>query len=299
MKKKRVHIDKLRELGFSEGLIEEAVERGKLDVLDIEPAPDLLQRTIETCAAQFPHEKTAGEPDPRREVLGEVLVAVRQLMSSLDLSSLPAVLPALRAALTAAEGLSREYYKAIPFVLEKKQRPLLILENHNIIKPRWWWDDSVFQSIRLASQWVNKVAIQAGVARSARVVVVSPDVSSYDQADLEAIFRLLLEATSDVWWLPVTKAGVYADQDIVVIGDREVLKMNQKADSPEEVLAAMRKIDVAQEAASMRRHLEQLLPKAKPIKRYGRFEKAAFPILRHGAQGVKESLRAVIEYPAA
>lgn len=47
---KKVDASRLRELGFSEALIEEAVEREKTGLLDMESSPDLVQHTIDQCA---------------------------------------------------------------------------------------------------------------------------------------------------------------------------------------------------------------------------------------------------------
>jgi hypothetical protein len=49
----------LRNLGFPEDLIEEALRREDRGALAVEPPEDLVQRTIERCAGLFPKE---GEP---------------------------------------------------------------------------------------------------------------------------------------------------------------------------------------------------------------------------------------------
>lgn len=41
-KKRKVHVEELRELGFSEDLIQEAVEREKAGLLDDDPPPLML-----------------------------------------------------------------------------------------------------------------------------------------------------------------------------------------------------------------------------------------------------------------
>jgi hypothetical protein len=56
-RRRSVDAQALRELGFPEDLIEEAVRREGRGVLAVEPPEDLVQRTIDRCARLFPEEK--------------------------------------------------------------------------------------------------------------------------------------------------------------------------------------------------------------------------------------------------
>lgn len=49
MSKKKVDIEELRALGFSEDVIEEAVLRDDRGLLDVEFPPDLAERTLAVC----------------------------------------------------------------------------------------------------------------------------------------------------------------------------------------------------------------------------------------------------------
>jgi hypothetical protein len=46
---KRVHAEKLRELGFPEKVIEEAVRAAERGLFDIEPSPGIVERTVQSC----------------------------------------------------------------------------------------------------------------------------------------------------------------------------------------------------------------------------------------------------------
>jgi hypothetical protein len=51
----------LRELGFPEDLIEEALRREDRGVLAVDPPEDLVQRTIDRCARLFPETEVEGQ----------------------------------------------------------------------------------------------------------------------------------------------------------------------------------------------------------------------------------------------
>lgn len=52
--RRHVHADELLKLGFPEKAIQEAVEAEKLGLFNIEPAPDLVDRTVESCRSIVP-----------------------------------------------------------------------------------------------------------------------------------------------------------------------------------------------------------------------------------------------------
>lgn len=47
MAKRKVNVEELRKYGISEKLIKEALEREKRGLHEIEPSPDLIERTLE------------------------------------------------------------------------------------------------------------------------------------------------------------------------------------------------------------------------------------------------------------
>lgn len=51
---KRVYADRLRQLGFSDDLIDDAIACEKTGLLDIEPSPGLVERTMAACEGLFP-----------------------------------------------------------------------------------------------------------------------------------------------------------------------------------------------------------------------------------------------------
>jgi hypothetical protein len=320
----RIEVNQLQELGFSEDLINEAVEREASGVLDISPPADLLERTIAQCAALFPNlDSTSQEslswwtalgnwlshlffpgdsaPEPDQGLAPQwasLKATFEDVLSSGDTSRLPALVQTARAIQPSpAAMLPLHFAGALGFALEKHQRPLLILENHNLIEPRWWHTDEDFRRVRAACQWLNREVASKGIAPSARVVVLRPEVSLYSPEDLEVFRHLLQETMSDVWLLPFSRAGEYASQDIAVIGDREVFRMDRKVSTPQEAWATAELVENPGFASTMRTSLEQILDHAHEIKRGGELVVASFSIELRSREGIQSILQQVIRAP--
>ena len=217
------------------------------------------------------------------------------ILASADISRLPALLQTART-LAPSRGALLPLYcaSALEFAVQKHERPLLILENHNVIEPRWWETDADFRRIRTTCQWLNQRVASYGIAPSARVVVLRPEVDAYSTEDLEVLRRLLHETMSDIWFLPFSRAGDYARQDITVVGDQEVFRMTHKVESPQEAWSVTEMVENSEQAATLRTNLASLVNSAYLVKRGGRLRDFYLPTELEGPAGMRALLQRAI-----
>src|SRR5438067_6678913 len=166
MKKEKVktrrHVDpaELRELGFAEGLIEEAILRERRGLLAMEPPPDLVERTIQACADLF-------RPETNEEAVEEN--GFLQVEPSSYFSTVFHLLPvvrdlslAFRAAATVAqcqklgEWAARFAADSMHFALSERRRPLIALESHMLTSPSWWDENPEFEEMKAAFHTLNE-----------------------------------------------------------------------------------------------------------------------------------------------
>jgi hypothetical protein len=244
-----IDTDALRQLGFSEELIAEAVSREERGVLAIEPPADLVERTIAACAHLFPED--TGERKEAEDPLWAPFYPARP--PEPDLYAL-------------VSRLSNQYMRSLGYAFASRERPLVMLDNHNLIEPTWWKRDPIFRCMRDAAGSVNSTVRNYGLDPSALVVVLRPDVRDYAKDELETIAAQVAEATSDVWWIPHDAAGPYADQDVVVLGEDSVLKIDGRAGTPLKAIAAMKTATDPTVVRQVRSDLLGYIAHATPVK---------------------------------
>jgi hypothetical protein len=226
--KRSVNRDELKELGFSEKDIAAAVRMEELGLFAIEPSDDLLERTITRCRALLPDPISVADrvPERSRIELGE-----RYLASIRDLS--PAVgASAEWSNFSHVQGWQGACLSTLKFAHETRERPFIMLDNHNVIQPRWWGSDTGFRSFWNAAEVVNKIVARNGLPRAACFVILRPDPGDYSPNDLETIDEMIKTGTSDVWWIPYNHAGLYQARDLIVLGEDRVFELRGKPESP-------------------------------------------------------------------
>lgn len=227
--KRRVDQEELAQLGFSEEDIAAAVRMEKLGLFALEPSNDLQERTIARCLPLLPDPKSIVDPLPDLPDLN----ALRQTYVSIlrDLSS------SVRAStewsqFSEVQGWQGACLTTLRFAQERHERPFIMLDNHNVIEPKWWGSDTGFRSFWNASQVVNKIAAESGLPRAACFVVLRPEPHDYSENDLETIDGMIRDGNSDVWWISYDRAGAYQGRDVIVLGDERVFEIQGKPESP-------------------------------------------------------------------
>jgi hypothetical protein len=261
-KPRRVHADELRELGFPETVIQETAHAEERGLFRLEPSPDLVQRTIARCQALL--KQVA--PSPRQPALEPAIAgfanayqkANARLATALDDMSIAVGDHADLTELSRINRLPVDCLATVNFARAKRQRPLMIVDNHNLFDPSWWDFDSGFLAIRRACRIVNAIARESGVPPVAVVMVLRPDIKKYSDKDIAAISKVLFSASSDVWMCPYGLAGEYKNQDVIVIGENRVLTLETKVSSPGEALGAFQEIEDASIASAVRGGIEQV-----------------------------------------
>jgi hypothetical protein len=183
-----INADTLRTLGFREELIAEALRRQERGVLSVEPPSDLVQRTMARCAHLFKAER---EQQHASDVW-------RSLVGSLTMPE-PATDP-VQFFTAATTALCNQYTRSLGHALTARERPLVILENHNLVRPNWWYRDPIFRCMRDAAGTVNRTVAERGVEPSAIVVMLKPRLNDYAHEEIETLVSQIRDATSDVWW---------------------------------------------------------------------------------------------------
>lgn len=296
----RIDSQELKSLGFPEQLIAEAVERENSGVNAYRPPSDLLERTLAACAAKYPEltaeaERSAEQPPSSiHQVVWTALKASFEVARKTGNFDLVAAAHLARASIEMPGALPLHYTAALAFALKERRRPLLILENHNLIDPKWWMEDPFFRSLRDACGEINRKVTAQGIEPTARVIVLRADEADYSEAELQTINRLLDEATSDIWFLSQNRAGSHAKHDVAIIGDQEVFLIDHKASSPQETLTAAQLTTNRDKARTARQEFRQLLVEATPIKIKGQFVAEPLTVRPHSNASLKSFLGAVI-----
>jgi hypothetical protein len=252
---RKVDAESLRQLGFAEDLIEEALGHQERGVLAFEPPADLVRRTIEKSAHLFQEEAGKAQPatDPSWGLYSEVMGIGR-------LTPDPGQFAAV------AGSLSNQYSRSLGYAFSAHDRPMVMLDNHNLIQPGWWQQDPIFRCMRDAAGTVNRTAREHGLAPSVLLVVLRPQVSDYGKAELQSIASLVEEASSDIWWMPYDANDPYAGQDVVAVGEESVLKIDVMADTPLEAIEAMKTTTDPTLVKQVRSDLLAYMDRATPVK---------------------------------
>lgn len=275
--------ERLRRLGFSEKMIAGALRLQEAGVVGVEPPADLIDRTIEECRHLFP----AKEDEPPEREWNHLFEGVRAGM-------LAASHPAFDRYADFVTNLSNRCYGSLSFALEHRQRPLMVLDNHNLVDPSSWTQDPLFRSMRKTWTSVNNVARSQNLDPTGVLVVLRPSAKDYDLDQLKTLAQLLDETTSDIWFMSLEQANQHASsylkRDVVVVGDTSVLKIEVKGDAPGGPIEDVRATEVPDVVSKVRQDLIGCTRRAFPIKSKG--------VLVEGLRGASDDpsrMRAMID----
>jgi len=281
----RVNAERLRKLGVGEDLIAEAAGNAERGVLRLEPSAALMERLLERARQLTPQTDDVEEAAPAGWRVPAWIAAA---------ASLPAE-TALLTAYTRCSSMGTmtgRYADGLKVALMRRQQPLVIVENHNIIDPKWWREDPVFRNLRSACHVVNKAAMEIGGRRSTRLIVLRATPSAYSGREIEELHALIEEATSDIYWIPPSKAGIYAGRDIVVIGEECAFQIDRPAASPAEALGMMILSETTLDAREQRGDILQVVSRAESITAGGVIQPNVARVIEHG--GIKAVLEMVL-----
>jgi len=223
------HAALLTELGFPLDVVESAAQSVDEGLFELEPSPELVSRTVKACqAACLPDEAKAVRPSRHAEAMHEeVMIAAYTLMVS-ELVKVAAGKPVL----ASAGRLISECLATVGFVHETRKRPMMVLDNHNVVVPRWWSSDSGFLAVRDTLATVNQAAFKVHASPAAVIMVLKPAFESYEEVDFRSLCNVFNEK-SDVWLLPYERAGLYKNCGALVFaGDRCAMTLEERCETP-------------------------------------------------------------------
>src|SRR5215467_13910990 len=168
-----VNREELARLGFSPKDIDAAENMEKLGLFEMEPSADLVERTIARCIPRLKqdlkHEMVPAEPEPAIAILGRQ-PCVSPVFDPMSLgqgyfAALKGMPSALRTSaewneLSVFQGLQQACLTTVHFARSRHDRPVLMLDNHNLLEPAWWGHDTGFRAFWNACQIVNKMAAE-------------------------------------------------------------------------------------------------------------------------------------------
>jgi hypothetical protein len=287
---RKVHSEKLLELGFSpkEVAAAEAMERAGL--YDMEPSEDLVERTIRRCADSLRPEGASSDEVPLIPLPGRILEGYASALKELSPALLD--LPEWNE-FSRLQELQQACLATVHFAHARRIRPVVMLDNHNLFEPSWWDVDTGFRGIRSACQIANKAAVDDGVQPSAVAVVLRPNVEDYSPSDLEAIDSLLHSCTSDLWWIPFGNAGKYQGLNCIVLGEERVLVLEAKQYSPSKALKSFQESRNLHDTVCLRGQLENFAHTGTQILIEGHLTKEAAKQIDM-KQGIRQLLYKVI-----
>jgi len=204
------HTNYLRDLGFPETVVEEAAAATGRGLFDMEPSPDLVRRTVERCKGLFTsltqggleREKPLIDDRSRSGGFTDRVSAIREAQAQLAAAMVNLVDDQLEAGvkdLVRLEQLSAECIATIDYATRTRERPLMLVDNHNVTDPTWWHFDSGFGSVQEAVCIVNRTVRENGVQPAGVLMVLRPDAESYSDDQIQAIGQTIQDTTSDLW----------------------------------------------------------------------------------------------------
>jgi len=272
--------DELRDLGFSEELIESARYLSERGAYDYEPPYQLVEDTVNACLQELESTSIAVPvPALQPQVMWRALRDSHAELSRLG--RLPA---------SYADGL---------FYLSCNVRPpLVMVENHNLITPAFWHAPE-FLDIRQACRVINRTARDFERPVSRRVVVLKPDLRAYTTEEICQVAALARDASSDIYWISPEIAGEFASKDAIVVGDMRyqcIVEKPSSASEAEQMLLSSTMDDPAL-ALAIRTRIEALAELAVPVKTEGKLtgefqELLAGPGPAGPSQAIQQVLRA-------
>jgi hypothetical protein len=279
-RKRHVRADRLRELGFPEKAISEAVRAEELGLFDVKPSSDLVERTIARCRELLPRVRLPkDEPAPKadwtaafadRLASGVFAFQAAQNELAVMLHALTVAEPQELTELSRFERLPADCLATVDFAWTTRQRPLMIVDNHNLIDPEWWNFDTGFMAMRSAVRFVNTFAQQNNILPAAIAMILRPGLSDYSEAEIKAIGKLLSEATSDVWMVPYEMAGSYQQCDVIVLGDQRALTLDVKVSSPGEAFSEFHELTDRSEVYALRAAISKMMDRGVQVRGQGK-----------------------------
>lgn len=242
------HMAGLRDLGFPEYVAQEAVSAHESGLFSMQPPADLLRRTIDQCEDVLAAPAVAARPEALAawhdisEVLAAYYMAVTDLdgaLESLKMGHWPSH------ASRSFGYLAGECLAAAGFAKETGQRPMMLVDNHNLIDPDWWLSDSWFSEVSDQFAAVNHAARTVLAPPSAVVMVLRPSLDDYDHRALQALAKLLDETSSDVWIMSEGQAGAYGKQDVFVFGDERAMMLAERCSTPSAAFRSFREMSAS------------------------------------------------------
>jgi hypothetical protein len=292
---------KLRQLGFPEEVLNESAAARDLGLFDMEPASGLVQRTIERCRGLLLQDAAPASPgiDPKHGSLDPLVARVSTSLGALkranaEVAVTLGTISGVKVACTDSAELFRlerlpvECLATVGFARSSGQPPMMIVDNHNLVEPTWWDVDSGFRAVRSACKVVNTIVQDSGDPPAAVVMVLREDINGYSEQDMTAISNLLCTSLSDIWMIPYEDAGMFKKQDVIVLGEERVLKLEAKAQSAGEAFLAFREMEGTAIANTQRHSIEEITGRAIQIRHRGKLTSIA-----QGAGSV-EGARALI-----
>jgi hypothetical protein len=267
---------KLRDLGYPEDVIQESVRAETRGLFDMEPSAHLVERTVERCRnllRQMPPEKTFSTQEKNFDFATDAL-AGRVFAFQKAGADLSQALNAFPIAADARPGIIRmdrlpaDCLATATFARKERLRPLMMVDNHNVLNPAWWDFDSGLRAVRAACRVVNTIAQENGAPSSAVLMVLRPDIGTYTQDDFITIGKLVGSSKSDIWMIPYEEAGEYQDQDIIVLGQERVLSLRGDFASPGDAFDAFHQLDNFSIATKVRGNIEQATRQAVELKSF-------------------------------
>jgi hypothetical protein len=144
---RKVNGEKLKSLGFSTKEIEAAERMEKAGLFEMEPSPDLIDRTIARCAAVLSQKEVVTDDVPI--LTAPLRVAEGYFAAIKELS--PTVLKTAEwGEIARFQELNQACLATTHFVHERRDRPFVMLDNHNLVEPSWWSNDTGFRAFRNA-----------------------------------------------------------------------------------------------------------------------------------------------------
>jgi hypothetical protein len=263
----------LRNLGFPEEIIRESVQAEERGLFDMEPSHDLVERTIARCRDFMRVPRTAERESKADSVFKAIAArALAAQKAEADLSQALRELPFSAALQDGLLGLNRlpvDWLAVASLMKQKELRPLMMVDNHNVINPSWWESDSGLRSLRSACRVVNTFAQENGTPPASVLMVLRPNLDTYTKDDFVAIGELVNSTSSDLWMITHQNAGPYQQRDVIVVGQDRVLTLQGKFANPGDAFVAFREEDDSSVAIEVRGNIEQATQEAVPIKPLG------------------------------
>ena len=261
-----VNAEELEKLGFPAEDIAAARQMENLGLFRMEPSDALVERTLERCIPLL--KKHAAAPESFEPIVSPLTA---MLEPAVAMKVEPSLLPTLDLTqLLRSQQLPQTCLDAIKFTRSHGSRPVVMLDNHNLIEPAWWGIDNGFRAFWNACQITNRIVQQSGGPPAATVVVLRHDPSAYSEDDLAAIRDVVRKGTSDLWWLGYKDAGEYQKCDVIVVGAETSWELKRKPKSPVEALEGFEQITSPTRANRLRGELTDLARSARQIRMGGK-----------------------------